>query len=834
MRRTLFTEDHELFRESFRTFVEQEIAPHHLEWNEAGVVPRELFATGGRRGFPGHGRARGVRRRRRRRLPLQPGHRRGDPDGRRRPPPASGLTLHNDICLPYFLSLTTDEQQTPLAAGHRARASSSPPSRMTEPTIGSDLASMRTTAIRDGDHYVVNGSKTFITNGINADLVITAVKTDPTERHKGMSLLVLERGMAGFERGRNLDKVGLHAQDTAELFFTDVHVPVDNLLGDEGKGFVHLVDNLPQERLSIAMAGVAAAEAALRWTLDYTKERKAFGSPIGSFQNSRFSLAEMRTEIDIAQVFIDRCVEALNAGELTAEEAAEAKWWCTELQKRVVDRCVQLHGGYGYMLEYPIARAYVDARIHHDLRRHDRDHEGDHRPQDHPGLTMDRHRRAHHRLGPRATSAGRSSPIRKQARWRPVWFVDVDRDGEHVDAHGARRPHRRRPALPARARDEVPAAARGGRHPRAPRVRLVRRPARVRHRPSCAGENNFDAATDAERAAVMDEYMGDPRPHPPARPRPYERAGIARAADAGAVGTGRHATCTSPATAPPRRGPTRSSSSASGGWPATRSTRHGREAPVVWDSGQFHHQDGRVTAVLDLELGHVGDPMMDLAAFRMRDTVLGFGDMNVLYDQYAKHAGAPVDLAAIMHHHFAFTLSNQLAFHAALAAPPRRVRLHDQHAVGQRDEPLRDRGARRDPRHRRARSGRRARTAALTGGRGARAPRAVAAQPRRGRRVRASPAAHRVPPRPPPAAVRRDRRRVHRRRPRRPARAPRPTAATWQEGDAALEEFVLADAGAHDEELLQLFHRRYLRDKMLVGPAGSAMATHHPIQTFTA
>ena len=234
---------------------------------------------------------------------------------------------------------------------------------MTEPGIGSDLASMSTSAIRDGDHFVVNGAKTFITNGINADLVITAVKTDPTQKHAGMSLLVIERGMDGFERGRNLDKVGLHAQDTAELFFTDVQVPAGNLLGVEGKGFAHLVDNLPQERLSIAVGGVAAAEAAFRWTLDYVKQRTAFGSAIASFQNTQFELAEMRTEIDVTQAFVDRCVEALNAGELSVEEAAEAKWWCTELQKRTVDRCVQLHGGYGYMLEYPIARAYLDARV---------------------------------------------------------------------------------------------------------------------------------------------------------------------------------------------------------------------------------------------------------------------------------------------------------------------------------------------------------------------------------------------------------------------------------------------------------------------------------------
>jgi alkylation response protein AidB-like acyl-CoA dehydrogenase len=234
---------------------------------------------------------------------------------------------------------------------------------MTEPGIGSDLASMSTTALRDGDDYVVNGSKTFITNGINADLVITAVKTDPSERHRGMSLVVLERGMAGFERGRNLDKVGMHAQDTAELFFTDVRVPVANRLGDEGAGFPYLVTNLPQERLSIAATGVAAARAAFDQTLAYVKERQAFGQPVGSFQNSRFRMAEMATEIEIAQSFIDRCVRALNAGELTADEAAMAKWWCTELQGRVVDACVQLHGGYGYMTEYPVARAYADARI---------------------------------------------------------------------------------------------------------------------------------------------------------------------------------------------------------------------------------------------------------------------------------------------------------------------------------------------------------------------------------------------------------------------------------------------------------------------------------------
>jgi alkylation response protein AidB-like acyl-CoA dehydrogenase len=361
MRRTQFTEEHDLFRESFHTFVEREIAPHDLEWNEAGVVSRDLFAKAGAAGFIGMA------------VPEEFGGS-GVDDFRYSQVVAEelqyagvaaaglGLTLHTDICLPYFLSLATDEQRARwlpgIASGELITAIA-----MTEPGIGSDLASMSTSAIRDGDHFVVNGAKTFITNGINADLVITAVKTDPTQQHAGMSLLVLERGMDGFERGRNLDKVGLHAQDTAELFFTDVHVPVDNLLGVEGKGFAHLVDNLPQERLSIAVSGVAAAEAAFRWTLDYVKQRTAFGAPIASFQNTQFELAEMRTEIDVTQVFVDRCVDELNAGELTVEEAAEAKWWCTELQKRTVDRCVQLHGGYGYMLEYPIARAYLDARV---------------------------------------------------------------------------------------------------------------------------------------------------------------------------------------------------------------------------------------------------------------------------------------------------------------------------------------------------------------------------------------------------------------------------------------------------------------------------------------
>ncbi|HWE57230.1 MAG TPA: acyl-CoA dehydrogenase family protein [Acidimicrobiales bacterium] len=361
MNRTLFEVEHEALRSSFRAWLEKEVLPHRDEWDAAGIVPRQVFADAGRLGFLGMA------------IPEEWGG--GGVDDFRYNLVISeevqavgvgaaglGLTLHNDICLPYFLRYCTDEQKQRwlpgIASGELITAIA-----MTEPGIGSDLASMSTTARRDGDTYVVNGSKTFITNGINADLVITAVKTDASLKHKGISLVVMERGMEGFERGRNLEKIGQHAQDTAELFFIDVSVPTANLLGVEGEGFLQLVANLPQERLSIAASGVAAARAALGWTLEYVKERKAFGQPIGSFQNTKFVLAEVATEVEIGQAYIDQCVLALNQSTLTADDAAMAKWWCTELQKRVVDRCLQLFGGYGYMLEYPISRAYLDARI---------------------------------------------------------------------------------------------------------------------------------------------------------------------------------------------------------------------------------------------------------------------------------------------------------------------------------------------------------------------------------------------------------------------------------------------------------------------------------------
>jgi long-chain-acyl-CoA dehydrogenase len=361
VQRTLFDAAHDDFRASFRRFVEKEMVPHHAEWEEAGIMPHEVFAAAGEHGFlgmavPAEYGGGGVDDFRFNLVVVEEVQRAGLGGA------GLGLTLHNDICLPYFLRYCTDDQKARwlpgIASGELVTAVA-----MTEPGIGSDLGSMRTRAIREGDHYVVDGAKTFITNGINADLVITAVKTDPTQRHRGISLVVVERGTPGFERGRNLDKIGLHSQDTAELFFTSCPVPVANRLGDEGAGFGYLVANLAQERLSIAAAGLAAARQAVEWTIAYVRERHAFGEPVGSFQNTRFTLAELVTEVEVGQTFVDRCVEALNAGSLTVEEAAMAKWWCTELQKRAVDRCLQLHGGYGYMREYPIARAYADARV---------------------------------------------------------------------------------------------------------------------------------------------------------------------------------------------------------------------------------------------------------------------------------------------------------------------------------------------------------------------------------------------------------------------------------------------------------------------------------------
>jgi alkylation response protein AidB-like acyl-CoA dehydrogenase len=361
MQRDLYESEHDMFRDSFRRFLDKEVVPRAEEFERDGIMDRAIFARAGAAGFlameaPEEYGGGGVKDFRYNSVIIEEVAETAIGGS------GLGITLHNDICLPYFLNLANDEQKQRwlpgICSGELITAVA-----MTEPGIGSDLASMTTTAVRDGDVYVVNGSKTFITNGINADLVITAVKTDTTQKHKGMSLLVIERGNEGFERGRNLEKIGLHSQDTAELFFTDARVPAANLLGAEGEGFRYLVTNLPQERLSIAVAGLANARAAYRWTLEYVKERQAFGQPVAAFQNTRFKLAEMATEIAVAEAFIDKAILAHNQGQLTAEEAAMAKWWCTELQGRATDIGVQLHGGYGFMAEYPIARAYADARV---------------------------------------------------------------------------------------------------------------------------------------------------------------------------------------------------------------------------------------------------------------------------------------------------------------------------------------------------------------------------------------------------------------------------------------------------------------------------------------
>jgi alkylation response protein AidB-like acyl-CoA dehydrogenase len=360
MDRKHYESEHIAFGEAVRAFIDKEMVPNFLEWEQIGSAPRELFQVAGQNGFLGMA------------VPEEYGGG-GVSDFRFNQAmneqmayagvtgAGLGLTLHNDTCLPYFLTYATDQQRRRwlpgIVSGELITAVA-----MTEPGAGSDLSGIRTSAVRDGGEYIVNGSKTFITNGINADLVITAVRTGP-DRHRGLSLLILERGMPGFERGRNLQKIGMHSQDTAELSFTDVRVPLANLLGKENEGFFQLVAKLPQERMSIAVAGVAEARAAFENTLRYVQERRAFGQPIGSFQHSRFVLAEIATEIDVTQTFIDRCVDDLNAGELSAPDAAKAKWWATELQGRVVDRCLQLHGGYGYMLEYPVARAFTDARV---------------------------------------------------------------------------------------------------------------------------------------------------------------------------------------------------------------------------------------------------------------------------------------------------------------------------------------------------------------------------------------------------------------------------------------------------------------------------------------
>jgi alkylation response protein AidB-like acyl-CoA dehydrogenase len=359
MRRTIFTAEHELFRDTARTFYLRECAPNTEQWERDGQVGRAAWAAAGKVGLIGW------------QFPEEYGGQ-GIWDFRYNAIMAEemaatssvgiGLGLQNDVIPPYLMHLTTPEQKARwlpgVVSGETVCALA-----LSEPAAGSDLKGIRTTARRDGDEWVIDGSKTFITNGILADLVIVACKTDPDAGHKGISLIVVERGTEGFERGRKLDKVGMKAQDTAELFFHDVRVPAENLIGQEGRGFYHMMGNLPTERLAIAVSSLAAAERAYELALEYAKTRTAFGQPIGQFQANRFALADIKAKLGVARVYVDGCIMALFQGELTPEEAAAAKYWTSETGWEVIDRCMQLFGGYGYVNEYEIARIWRDSRV---------------------------------------------------------------------------------------------------------------------------------------------------------------------------------------------------------------------------------------------------------------------------------------------------------------------------------------------------------------------------------------------------------------------------------------------------------------------------------------
>jgi len=360
--RTLFSPDHESFRDSFRRFMEREIAPHHEGWEEQGYVDRELWRKAGANGFLCMT------------MPEEYGGAGGDKlysvaqmeELARGGFSGVGFGLHSEIVAPYILHYGTEDQKQRylprLASGDMVGAIA-----MSEPAAGSDLQGIKSTAIQQADgSYLLNGSKTFITNGWHADLVIVVAKTNPAAGGKGTSLLLVERGMQGFTTGQRLKKLGLKAQDTSELFFDNCVVPANNLLGGpeyENKGFICLMEQLPWERMQIAVTAVASAQAAIDWTVQYVKDRKVFGQPVASFQNTRYKLAELQTEVQVARVFVDKCCDLVNQDKLDTATASMAKYWTTDLQCKVMDECVQLHGGYGFMWEYPITRAYADARV---------------------------------------------------------------------------------------------------------------------------------------------------------------------------------------------------------------------------------------------------------------------------------------------------------------------------------------------------------------------------------------------------------------------------------------------------------------------------------------
>lgn len=360
--RSLYSSDHESFRDAFRKFCEKEIAPHHDAWEDQGYVDREIWRQAGANGYLC--------------MTLPEAYGGGGADKlysavqmeelARGGYSGIGFGLHSEIVAPYILHYGTEEQKKTylprLATGELVGAIA-----MSEPAAGSDLQGIRSTAIRQADgSYLLNGSKTFITNGWHADLVIVVAKTQPDAGAKGTSLLLVERGMQGFEKGKRLKKLGMKAQDTSELFFDNVRVPAANLLGGaafENRGFICLMEQLPWERMQIAIGAVASAQAAIDWTVQYVKDRKVFGQPVAAFQNTRYKLAELQTEVQVARVFVDKCMELVLADKLDTATASMAKYWTTDLQCKVMDECVQLHGGYGYMWEYPITRAYADARV---------------------------------------------------------------------------------------------------------------------------------------------------------------------------------------------------------------------------------------------------------------------------------------------------------------------------------------------------------------------------------------------------------------------------------------------------------------------------------------
>ncbi len=359
MQRDIFTSEHEAFRDMVRSFIAAEIAPYHEQWERDGEVSREVWLAAGKAGLLGididEEYGGGGNSDYRYYLILNEELARAGAHG-------PGFSVHNDINGQYLKRLASPEQSERWLPGY-CSGELITAIAMSEPGAGSDLQGITTSAVRDGDHYVLNGQKTFISNGLMADLVIVVARTDAEAGYRGISLLMVERGMAGFERGRKLDKIGMHAQDTSELFFNDVRVPAANLLGEEGGGFIALMQNLPRERVALGTTALAGAEKVFEDTLAYCKQRQAFGRPIGKFQYNRFVLAEMATELAVARAFTDKAVMEHNAGRLSNEDASMLKWWDTELGNRVVDRCVQLHGGYGYMREYPVARAYLDGRV---------------------------------------------------------------------------------------------------------------------------------------------------------------------------------------------------------------------------------------------------------------------------------------------------------------------------------------------------------------------------------------------------------------------------------------------------------------------------------------